>query len=93
MRGELTQIYSQLGLDSIPQAEAHLTTGIPHRIHIAVSSAAKPVFPLEPYVQAGWGDAHVPMGTVVVPVHPSLIGDLNLKRELRIVWRADIRTL
>lgn len=50
-------------------------------MHIHVSEAAKSTFPLEPYVQAGWGDADVEPGTVVIPVHPSQVSDMNLKRE------------
>lgn len=72
------------GISSSTSVRIHpqrkLTKGVPYRVHIHVSGAAKPEFPLQPYIQAGWGDADVPVGTVVVPVHPSLVGDMNLKR-------------
>lgn len=49
------------------------------RVHIAVSSAANSSFPLEPYVSTPTSDK-LPDGTLVVPVHPGQVSDLNLKR-------------
>ncbi|CAK9779956.1 hypothetical protein CC85DRAFT_158535 [Cutaneotrichosporon oleaginosum] len=55
-----------------------------HRVHIGVSETAKPDWPLEPYVQTSYGTADVPPGTVVIPIHPSMVSDLNLKRHYKI---------
>lgn len=57
-----------------------------HRVHLGVSDTAKADWPLEPYVQTEWGSADVPPGTVVVPIHPSMVSDLNLKRMFTPSW-------
>ncbi|ORX39337.1 phosphatidylinositol-glycan biosynthesis class S protein [Kockovaella imperatae] len=53
----------------------------PLRVHIKVSNRANTSFPLRPYVQAAevgsFGDNPRP-GTLVVPVHPSQVGDRHL---------------
>ncbi|BEI84378.1 hypothetical protein CcaverHIS002_0409820 [Cutaneotrichosporon cavernicola] len=55
-----------------------------HRVHIEVSESAKADWPLEPYVQTSYGTADVQPGTVVIPIHPSMVSDLNLKRHYKI---------
>ncbi|WOO81447.1 GPI transamidase component PIG-S [Vanrija pseudolonga] len=62
------------------------------RVHIAVSSAANASFPLEPYVSTAGSDS-LPDGTLVVPVHPGQVSDLNLKRHYKIALINGIHNL
>ncbi|GMK57143.1 hypothetical protein CspeluHIS016_0309830 [Cutaneotrichosporon spelunceum] len=55
-----------------------------YRVHIDASESAKADWPLEPYVQTSYGTANVAPGTVVIPIHPSMVSDLNLKRHYKI---------
>lgn len=55
----------------------------PLRAHIQVTKTAQAKFPLEHYVAAADSEhGSIAAGTLVVPIHPSLIGDQNLKRGL-----------
>lgn len=54
------------------------------RIHLKASDRANQSFPLEPYVQPPDAafQSNIQPGTLVVPVHPSLVPDRFLHRQL-----------
>ncbi|KAL7422966.1 GPI transamidase component [Cryptotrichosporon argae] len=56
----------------------------PLRLHLQVDETAKTAFPLEPYIVSPTAISSVPAGTLVIPVHPSLISDRNLKQHYKI---------
>ncbi|TXT13700.1 hypothetical protein VHUM_01067 [Vanrija humicola] len=62
------------------------------RVHIALDGAANTSFPLEPYVSTLAADS-VPSGALVIPVHPSQVSDLNLKRHYKIALINGIHNL
>ncbi len=64
---------------------------MPLRVHLRVWEHADTSFPLQPYVQApelGLMTSGIPAGTLVVPVHPSQVGDRFLKRLSACNWHA-----
>ncbi|KAL1411135.1 GPI transamidase component [Vanrija albida] len=62
------------------------------RVHIALDAAANASFPLEPYVSTGVEGGR-PAGTLVIPVNPAQVADVNLKRHYKIALINGIHNL
>ena len=64
-----------------PKLSEDVVSRQPLRVHVMAADRANSSFPLRPYVQAaeeGLLSSTMRPGTLVIPVHPSQIGDINL---------------